>query len=323
MKKALGPEIIVYGEAWIGSNDPEFESNPDWDWYKEDAPITFFQDDSRNAFKGPVFELNNPETDRGWPGGKYNERGNVMKGLANKFPDDDTPLDGISYLDIHDNFALADQFGDNFDGRYNVDEELYKIAATLLYTTLGPIVTHGGSEIMRSKAHAPLKEVVKTTNVGFKTYMHGYRDTYNHRTANQFIWETVGQEPTSSNFNNYKNMHAFWRGLNQFRLSDYGRVFRVSEPVDDDYYTWLLPKEESQLGYMVDGKVLVLLNPGDNIAFYPEVQLPAGTWRLIGKMDQIDHEKGVRHSLMKDLEGGKGYSLSAEPRSLWIWVRKE
>jgi len=321
LKEALGPEIIVYGEAWIGSNDPEFEANPEWDWYKADAPITFFQDDSRNAFKGPVFELNNPKTDRGWPGGKNNERDNVMKGLANKFPDDDTPVDGISYLDIHDNFALADQFGYDFDGRYNVDEELYKVAATLLYTSLGPIVTHGGSEIMRSKAHAPLGEVVKTTDAGYKIYMHGYRDTYNHRTANQFDWESVGQKPTAGNFNDYENMHAFWRGLNRFRLSEYGEVFRVSEPVDDNYYTWLLPEKESQLGYMVNGKVLVLLNPGEDIAFYPEVQLPDGNWRLIGMMDRIDVENGVRHSLMKDLEGGQAYSLSAEPRSLWIWVK--
>ncbi|MEM9326075.1 MAG: alpha-amylase family glycosyl hydrolase, partial [Bacteroidota bacterium] len=187
LKEEIGLDKIVYGEAWIGSNDPAYEENPDWDWYKEDAPITFFQDDSRNAFKGPVFELKDYRQDRGWPGGKFDERNNVMKGLANRFPDDDTPLSGISYLDIHDNFALADQFGGpSFDGRTSVDQDEYKIAVTLLYTTLGPIVTHGGSEIMRSKAAAPLREVVKETRDGYKIYMHGYRDTYNHRTANQF-----------------------------------------------------------------------------------------------------------------------------------------
>ena len=153
LQEAIGRDKILYGEAWIGSNDPAFEDNPDWDWYKADSPITYFQDDSRNAYKGPVSELNDHRQDRGWPGGKFDERDNVMLGLANKCVDDKTPLSGISYLDIHDNFALADQFGGAaFDGRHSVDQDEYKIAVTLLYTTLGPIVTHGGSEIMRSKA---------------------------------------------------------------------------------------------------------------------------------------------------------------------------
>ena len=307
LKEALGEEIIVYGEAWIGSNDPNYENNPDWDWYKDDAPITFFQDDSRNAFKGPVFELNDPRKDRGWPGGKFEERNNVMKGLANKFPDDKTPLSGISYLDIHDNFALADQFGENFDGRYAVDERAYKIAVTLLYTTLGPIVTHGGSEIMRSKAHAPLKEVVKETKGGYKVFMHGYRDTYNHRTANQFIWETVGQKPNQKNKNDYANMLSFWKGMNAFRQSEYGKVFRVANAVPTDYYQWITPADQSMLGYVVCEKILVLLNAGEGANRFAGFTLPEGSWKLIATSDQIDSINGLKanKTTLAQLTGGE------------------
>lgn len=321
---AIGRDKIVYGEAWIGSNDPNYEDNPDWDWYKEDSPITFFQDDSRNAYKGPVFELKSKENDRGWPGGKYDERNNVMRGLANRFPDDKTPLSGISYLDIHDNFALADQFGTNdFDGRFAVDQGAYKIAVTLLYTTLGPIVTHGGSEIMRSKASAPLMEVVKETQAGYKVYMHGYRDTYNHRKANQFAWETVGQKPNRENRNDYQNMHAFWRGMNAFRQSDYGAVFRVAESVPENYYQWILPEQESMLGYVVDGKLMVLLNAGENAATFEQVELPPGNWRLIGTTDAIDHENGVRASRkLMNLKGGSTIGVPMDGSSLLIWVRE-
>lgn len=323
LKAAIGEDKIVYGEAWIGSNDPRFEENPDWDWYKEDAPITFFQDDSRNAYKGPVFELKNYKEDRGWPGGKYEERDNVMKGLANKFPTDDTPLDGISYLDIHDNFALADQFGGpDFDGRKNVDQNLYKIAVTLLHTTLGPIVLHGGSEIMRSKAHAPLKEVVKTTKAGYKTYMHGYRDTYNHRTANQFAWENVGAGPKTGNKNDYANMFAFWKGLIAFRKSDYGKVFRVAEPVDDAYYQFITPKEESQLGYIVDKKVFVLLNAGPDAATFENIELPAGAWKLIGNSQAVNHVNGVNDEKgLMLLQGGQSVSIKMPGESLRIWCK--
>jgi pullulanase/glycogen debranching enzyme len=320
LRAALGDDIIIYGEAWIGSNDPDYEANPDWDWYKSDSPITFFQDDSRNAFKGPVFELNSKKRDRGWPGGKFNERKNVMKGLANRFPDDKTPLSGISYLDIHDNFALADQFGsENFDGRLSVDQNEYKLAATLLYTTLGPIVTHGGSEIMRSKAHAPLREVVKETKAGYKIYMHGYRDTYNHRKANQFLWETVGQTPTGANKNDYANMYAFWKGLNEFRRSEYGSVFRIAEHPDEGYYDWILPSKRSALGYIVDKKVLVLLNAGSEPQEF-EFELPEGEWKIIGNTREVDINGVKDLKSVSALNGGK-QTIKMEPVSLRIWVR--
>ena len=324
IKEALGPEIIVYGEAWIGSNDPDYESNPDWDWYKEDSPITFFQDDARNAFKGPVFTLESKEKDRGWPGGNFKERKRVMQGLANKFKADKTPLSGINYLDIHDNFALADQFAtDDWDGRFAVDQDEYKMAVTLLYTSVGPIVTHGGSEIMRSKGSAPLVEVEKETKSGYKVYMHGKRDTYNHRTANQFIWENVGAEPNKNNKNDYKNMYAFWQGFNKFRLSEYGAVFRVSEAVPDDYYHWIIPEDKSLLGYIVDGKVLVLLNVGQENYKFTNIKLPTGIWKLIGNNMAIDHKNGVKddQSLMK-LKGGKPLKISMEPVSLRIWIKE-
>lgn len=324
IKEALGPEIIVYGEPWIGSNDPDFEANPDWDWYKEDSPITFFQDDSRNAFKGPVFELTDKQKDRGWPGGKYTERKNVMMGLSNAFPEDKTPISGINYLDIHDNFALADQFGTNdFDGRFAVDQDLYKIAVTLLYTSLGPIVTHGGSEIMRSKAAAPLMEVEKETNAGFKIYMHGKRDTYNHRVANEFIWEKAGAIPTTENSNDYKNMYAFWKGMNDFRNSEDGKVFRVAEKVAEDYFQWITPEQKSTLGYIIDEKVFVLLNAGENKYEFNAITLPEGNWKLIGNNNKINHIKGVKDNKnIKKLKGGKAINVLMNPESLRIWIKE-
>ncbi len=194
LKHAIGEDKIIYGEPWIASNDPEYEANPDWNWYKEDAPITFFQDDSRNAFKGTVSNPKDKKKDRGYAGGNGSLRDRVKLSLANKFPEDKNPLRGINYLDIHDNWALADQFASNdWDGRFGVDEERFKIAAVLLYTSLGPIVTHGGTEIMRSKGVATLQEVAKETKSNIKVYLHGKRDTYNMRAANQFVWENVGK----------------------------------------------------------------------------------------------------------------------------------
>ncbi|MBB3699343.1 alpha-amylase family glycosyl hydrolase [Flammeovirga yaeyamensis] len=323
LKEAIGQDKIVYGEPWIGSNDPEFEANPSWDWYKEDSPITFFQDDSRTAFKGPVFKLSDPKADRGWAGGKSSERAGVMKGLENSNKEDVTPNSGITYLDIHDNFALSDQYGgEKFDGRTSVDQDNYKIAVTLMYTSLGPIVTNGGSEIMRSKADAPLKEVVKTTNKGYKVYMHGYRDTYNHRTANQYAWETVGQQPISGNTNDYKNMLAFWQGMNEFRLSDYGKVFRLGTEVPEGYYQFIAPENEDQLGYIIDEKVFVLLNVDEKANSFDNVELPEGNWKLVANNKSVNILKGVKDTDKKlnKLKGGK-QSIEMPATSLKIWVK--
>ncbi len=324
LKAAIGEDKILYGEAWIGSNDPAYENNPDWDWYKEDAPITFFQDDSRNAYKGPVFELKDKHKDRGWAGGKYDERNNVMLGLSARFPTDITPLSGISYLDIHDNFALADQFATNdFDGRLAVDAFNYKIAVTLLYTTPGPIVIHGGSEIMRSKGLAPPMEVVKTTHAGFVSYFHGKRDTYNHRAANRFLWETVGAVPEGDNTNDYRNMYAFWKGINAFRRSSYGSVFRVSERFPDDYYRFFTPDDQRLLGYMVAEKVLVVLNAGDENGTIYNIYLPEGTWKLIANKHAVDHINGVTDAVAgSEMQGNQTVNIEIEREGLYIWVRQ-
>lgn len=325
LREAIGEDKIVYGEAWIGSNDPNYEANPDWDWYKEDSPITFFQDDARNAFKGPVFELKDKQKDRGWPGGNFGERDKVMLGLLNGFPEEKTPLSGINYLDIHDNFALADQFGTNdFDGRLGVDENLYKIATTLLFTSLGPIVLHGGSEIMRSKGAAPLEEVLKETVTGYKIYMHGKRDTYNHRLANQFVWEQVGQRPSRSSPNNYRDMHAFWKGMIAFRNSEYGRLFRLADAAPEGYYQWITPpRDPALLGYIVNGQICVLLNAGNVVAAFQDIPLPEGNWKLIANVEEVNMEEGVRDEReVMTLIGGNEPDVIMPAESLYIWVRE-
>lgn len=325
LREELGPDIIIYGEPWIGSNDPDFEQNPNWDWYKHNSPICFFQDDSRNAFKGPTGNPQDKERDRGWAGANFKEKEKVKMALSNSFPDDKTPLSGISYLDIHDNWALADRFGtSDWDGRMGVDEDRYKIAALLLYTSLGPIVTHGGTEIMRSKASAPLAETHKTLPNGTKLYFHGKRDSYNLRKANRFVWEQVGAtlDDAKGVHCDYKGMHAFWRGLNHFRLSDAGKVFRVADSVANNYYQWIETVNPYQLGYVVDNQVLVLINTGSNIHDFPEVNFPSGTWKLIGNNDAFDHKNGVKDASKKlqSIKGGASYTIELEGVSFKVWV---
>ncbi len=293
LQAELGPDVLIYGEPWIASNDPDYEANPSWDWYKADSPITFFQDEARNAFKGsPLDDPTPAAASRGFAGGDPEARDAALQGVANAYPEEPTPNAGINYLDIHDNWALADRFaacqaGDcAWDGREGVRAAEIRIAAALLLTSLGPVVMHGGTEIARSKGLAPLPDAIGgelqlDAMPLAPIYIKGRGDTYNLRAANAFRWETVGQ---SDGPVDYAEMAEWWRGLVALRLGRAGEVFRVGGPVPAGWVRRVEGGGGQGLGYVVGGRVLVLVNAGDTpVTFRPD--LPAGDYRLVAASD--------------------------------------
>jgi glycosidase len=322
LRKDVGPDVIIYGEPWIDVSDPIVRANPDWDWYKEDAPITFFQDDTRNALVGSPFRLEDKATDRGYAGGNAPQRGDAMRAIANRWAEESSSTNqGINYADIHDNWALADRFATrDFNGLLGVDAGSYRVAAGLLLTSLGPIVLHGGSEMLRSKGLSGTQEVIRRTATG-PIYFKGRQDTYNVRTPNEYVWSDLGTTIASGAKNDYSAMNAWWRGLIAFRNSEAGKVFRISAPPPGSYFNWLTPANQSLLGYVVDGKVLVLSNVGATAGQFDGVTLPAGRWRKIADGTRIDHVRGVRGADAR-LVGGRAVTLPAPATSLQIWVRE-
>jgi glycosidase len=322
LRAAVGPNTIIYGEPWIDVSDPVVRANPDWDWYKEDAPITFFQDDTRNALVGSPFRLVDKPTDRGWAGGNAPQRADVMRAISNRWPEESRSTNqGINYADIHDNWTLADRFASrDFNGLLGVDAGSYRVVAGLLLTSLGPIVLHGGSEMMRSKGMVGTEEIIRRTATG-PIYFKGRQDTYNVRTPNEYVWSDLGTTIAGGAKNDYSAMNAWWRGLIKFRGSDAGKVFRISTPPPESYFDWLTPTNQSLLGYVVDGKVLVLTNVGATAGQFENVTMPAGRWRKIADGIRIDHVRGVR-GLDARLVGGRAVTLAAPATSVQIWVRE-
>jgi len=321
LREHLGEDVIIYGEAWIDTNDVYVRNNPDWDWYKEDAPITFFQDTARDALVGSPFILENPETDLGYSGGNETLRPDVMAAIANNFDDESiSPTQGINYMDIHDNWTLADRFALNdWDGRNGVNEAGYRVAAGMLLTSLGPVVLHGGSEFMRSKGAAPLHEQYLETDAGI-LHIKGREDTFNVRTPNQFVWDNIGGTPEDGSVSDFAAMQAWWSGLIHFRLSEAGQPFRTSETVTEEYIQWLTPENQNLLGYIVDEAVMVLVNVGDEDDRFERITLPEGNWRQIADGQVIDHINGVEGP-DASLIGGR-HTLTTPATSLQIWIRE-
>ncbi len=304
--RELPPDLIIYGEAWIPPSDPDVRSNPDWSWYKADAPITFFQDDARNAFKGSPFDVN----DRGWAGGDGAARDAAMRALANEYEEEPRTTSGISYLDIHDNWALADRYAlnDDHNGLLGVDLGAMRIAAGLLFTSAGPVVIHGGTEMLRSKGLAPHEEF-EVRMAGGPIKFKGRDDTYNLRAPNRFLWESLA--PGSD----HAAMRDYWRGLLALRRSEYGRVFRVAE-VPDGHYRWITPSESTLLGYVVGERVLVLANSGPREGLF-RFDLPDGVWRQVADRERVDLD-GVRGEYAR--LGGGTQEVRVPAGAFLVWV---
>jgi pullulanase/glycogen debranching enzyme len=315
MMEALPDDAIVYGEPWIAPSDPDVVANPDWYWYKTDSPIIFFQDDARNAFKGPTSRPNDKATDRGFAGGNVAERPRVMDALVGAFPDEREPGRGINYLDIHDNWTLADQFAtQDWNGLLGVDEAEYRIAAGLLFTSLGPVVVHGGSEFLRSKGAAQI-EYITRTEVGNPIYFKGRGDTYNVRRPNLFLWDTLGR---TSGPDNIAAMEAWWKGLIALRNSPAGEALRIAQTPPQDHVRWFAPDQApGLLGYQIDERMLVAMNVTDAPARL-DVDAAPGTWHLVADGTRA----GTTPLDGPTLTGGE-QTLSLPPLTLMIWVRAD
>ncbi|MGB3541795.1 alpha-amylase family glycosyl hydrolase, partial [Rubrivirga sp.] len=326
IQASLGDDVLIYGEPWIASNDPDYEANPSWDWYKADSPITFFQDEARNAWKGsPLDDPTPAPSSRGFAGGDTAMRDAALAGVANDYAEEPTPNQGIGYLDIHDNWALADRFascqtGDcAWDGRQGVLEAEMRIAATLLMTSLGPVVMHGGTEIARSKGLSPLPEEIdgeweRTEMDIAPIYIKGRGDTYNLRAANGFDWTTVGGDGPVD----YAEMHDWWQELIALRLSEVGEVFRIGEAVPEGWVRALEVGNDHALAYVVGDEVMVAVNAGDEPSVLEGV--PDGEWVL----DLASAVDGVVDLPVRDGAGVRRLreqSVALGPKSVNIWVR--
>jgi pullulanase/glycogen debranching enzyme len=288
VKRELPQDLIIYGEAWIPPSDPDVRSNPDWSWYKADAPIAFFQDDARDAYKGSPFNVK----DRGWAGGNGSAREAVMRALPNYHAEERRTTDGIAYLDIHDNWTLADRYAlnDDHNGLESVDLAAVRIAAGLLLTTAGPVVIHGGTEMLRSKGLAPHDEF-EVEAAGGRILFKGRDDTYNLRAPNRFLWESLA--PGSDHL----AMRDYWWGLLALRGSEYGEVFRIAE----------MPKGHYRLA-----------NSGMHEGLF-QFDLPDGAWRQVGGLERVDLA-GVDGEFAR--LGGGTHEVQVPGGAFLVWVRE-
>ena len=183
------------------------------------------------------------------------------------------PLQPVNYLESHDDVAYIDEITTNpgQDGRSLNDRDaaMNRLAATILFTSLGKAMLYEGQEFLRSKW--------------------GIYNTYNRGDAVNAVRWTDRERPLA------KQAQDYYAGLIQLRMSEEGASFRVAQRPPHSYYRWLMPDNSKLMGYVVNvpqlhaGRGFAVLLNADDRPRRIEVELGGGTaWKMIGNGREIN-----------------------------------
>jgi pullulanase len=170
IRKTLGKDTILYGEAWEFTDLPVKEAVT-----KSNLPtgiaLGAFNDTGRDAITGPM-SIKGFVQGAFWEGPQV--RASIIAGLKDYTEDYDNdgspdallsddayhrfagaPINTLNYLTIHDGFTLWDKINLSTEGSPEEKIKLAKLAAAMLFTSQGRLILHGGCEAGRSKPLAP------------------------------------------------------------------------------------------------------------------------------------------------------------------------
>ena len=146
-----------------------------------------------------------------------------------------------------------------------------RLAATILFTSLGKAMIYEGQEFLRSKW--------------------GIRNTYNRGDAVNAVRWTDRDRPLAQQALDY------YAGLIQLRMSEDGAAFRVAQRPPQSYYHWILPDNPRLMGYVVNvpqlhaGKGFAVLCNADSRDRRIPVELGGPTrWMMIGNGRAINRQ---------------------------------
>ncbi len=247
----VNPNVVLASEPWSFRGTHKYElTGTGW---------AAWNDDFRNTTKSFVM------------GGRdLNRLRQVIVGSTDLWTAN--PMQTVNYVESHDDMALADELSTrpDRDGRrlQSRDVAANRLAATVIFTSLGMPMLQSGQEFLRSKR--------------------GISNTYDRGDEVNALRWTDRDRPLAA------EAMVYYRGLIHLRQSEAGRAFRVAEKPPADYYQWIETNSDQALGYIVNAghrhpgnAFIVLLNGSHESVSFP-VPIPQGTWRAIGNGREID-----------------------------------
>ena len=212
------------------------------------------------------------------------------------------PMQSVNYVESHDDRCLADELTANakHDGRAVSAEDAARnrLAATVLFTSLGIPMLAEGQEFIRSKQ--------------------GIHNTYNLGDAINALRWTDRKRPVAA------ATQAYYRGLAQLRRGDTGAAFRLRDAPPANYYQWVLPATRGAIGYVVNarrehagGMFAVLLNSTRRTLRF-DVRFPQGKWRLVGDGTRIDMGGLEDSGIKQGADGSRSIPVEALSSKIYV-----
>jgi pullulanase len=251
--RTINPKAILISEPWSpGRGENKYQlRGTGW---------SAWNNDFRYAAKDFV---------RGWGNREWLQ--NSLFGSVNTWALN--PLQPVNYLESHDDMAFMDEISSNSsqDGRALNDRDvaMNRLAATVLFTSLGKAMLYEGQEFLRSKWGLP--------------------NTYNRGDALNAVRWTDRDRPLA------RQAMDYYAGLVRLRMSAEGATFRVAQRPPQNYYRWIMPDNSKLMGYVVNVPPLhagrgfaVLLNADDRERRIAVELKGDSPWKMIGNGREID-----------------------------------
>lgn len=151
---ALRPDILLYGEPWIGGQSGLPENHRFLKGAQRGLPIAVFNDDFRNDLKG-----SNDGFEEGFITGRTGNEAWVALGLTGNItlgPNfagfSDVPGETVNYLSCHDNLCLYDKIMKVEPGQsFEKHKAMTRLGLSMLLSAFGLPFVALGTEFMRTK----------------------------------------------------------------------------------------------------------------------------------------------------------------------------
>lgn len=304
----IDPTIFIYGEGWTGGDSPlPVEQRAAKSAASKLDGIAVFSDDIRDGIRGSW----SSSSDAGFMCGKVETEESIKFGIvaSTNHPQVDfskvnyskeayaaNPASTITYVTCHDNPCLWDKISYTCTGEQEKEMLLsQKLANAIVLTSQGVSFLHAGEEVVRTK--------------------HGVENSYNSPDSINWIdWSRKSK---------YPDVYAYYKGLVHLRNNHPAFKTPTAEMISSNLKFFAMPKP-LMVGYQISGNangdawknILVYFNGSKSDV---QVDLPEGSWRIVGNGNEIN-EKGLT---TQGFEKSLAKTAMVPAKSMLMLVNKE
>ncbi len=265
--RAMRPDIILYGEPWVGGDSALPEADRFLKTKQVGLGVGLFNDDFRNAIKG-----DNDGVGRGFAFGLTDMKPWVELGIVASTEMKDgrkgfatSAEEVVNYASAHDNLVLWDKI-EKTCGIYSENEKLamHSLSLAIVLTSFGMTFIQAGTEFVRTKL--------------------GHHNSYNAGDdINMLDWRHKHE---------YIEHYEYIRGLIAFRRESDFFKWRTQKEIRDHVVFYKAP--EGCILYEITGrggKRCVIAHNG--IPVSQEIHCPDGSYRIVAESGSYYGEKGA------------------------------